>query len=165
MRVSSVEETIDEVKGLFFREQLVEEQILLEIYSSNKGEVSDVDELRLDFDRIYSRKQILKKSILGRYKLIDSAKYQQDFSIQTILAIKNEERYLNACFKSYFVLVPRRSFFKRNEEPMLLASLKNNNFYLLNDFRSQTEKRFFLKRIGDWIKKTISFRTSFKSSN
>ena len=48
---------------------------------------------------------------------------------QLILSIKNEQRYLNAQFHGYFILVPRSSFFKKAEEPMLFASLKNNNYY------------------------------------
>lgn len=161
IRVSSVEQTVEEVKGLFFREQLVEEQILLEILSSSKGECSQVDELRLDFDRIYSRKQIIKKSLLKRFKFIDSAKYEKDFPIQTILDIKNEERYLNAKFKDFFVLVPRQRLFSKAEEPMLFATLRNNNFYLLNESSPQVKPSFF-KRLGDWIQKKISFRTSSK---
>lgn len=164
IRVSSVDETVNEVKGLFFHEQLAEEQILLEIYSSSKDVISDVDELRLDFDRIYSRKQIGKKCLFGRYKFVDSSEYQKDYSVKTILAIKNEQRYLNATFKNFQILLPRKSFFNKSEEPMLFASLKNNNFYLLNDFRSETNEveESFLKKTSRWIKKRISFGTSSK---
>jgi hypothetical protein len=58
--MSSANETVDEVKSLFFDEQLNEERILLEIYGKNNNLVSTVDELRLDFDRIFTRKQLVK---------------------------------------------------------------------------------------------------------
>mgnify|MGYP000253235196 CR=1 FL=1 len=162
IRVSSVDETVNEIKGLFFNEQLVEEKILLEIYSSNSGNVSDVDELRLDFDRIYSKKQIMKKCLFGRFKFVDSSEYQKDYAVKTILAIKSEERYLNATFKDFHVLLPRNSFFKKSGEPLLFASLKNNNFYLLNDFQAEVSKsdKSVFSRFGTWMRKKISFRTS-----
>jgi len=164
IRVSNVEETVSEIKNLLFEEQLVEEQILIEIYSSNTEKISKVDELRLDFDRIFSKKQILKKSVLSRCKFIDSVKYEDDFSIKTILNIKNEERYLNAKFQDYHVLVSRRSFFKNNQEPLLFARLKNNNFYLLNMemVRNEFFLRTFFKNVSSWIQKKISFKTSSK---
>jgi len=158
IRVSSVDETVQEIKGLFFSEQLAEEKILLEIYSASKGTVSEVDELRLDFDRIYAKKQIMKKCLFGRYRFVDSSEYQKDYTVKTVLAIKNEQRYLNATFKNYQILLPRKSFFKRTGEPLLFASLKNNNFYLLNDFDSDVAKtkRSVFSRFGSWMRKKIS---------
>ncbi|MEZ4922669.1 MAG: hypothetical protein R2780_05800 [Crocinitomicaceae bacterium] len=155
IKVSSTEETVAEVQNLFFEEQLAEEQIILEIYSKNNGQTSEVDELRLDFDRIYSRKQLNKKVLLSGYKLVDSSVYQNDFSIQTILGIKNEQRYLNASFKGYMLLIPRGTNIG-GAEPMLFASLKNENFYLLNKERSLSPESKF-KSILSWIK-GISFK-------
>lgn len=164
IRVSSVDDTVQEIKGLFFGEQLTEEKILLEIYSSNSGNFSEVDELRLDFDRIYSKKQIMKKCLFGRFKFVDSTEYKKDYAVKTILAIKSEERYLNAKFKDYYVLLPRTSLFKKTTEPLLFASLKNNNFYLLNDFRADVSKAdtTVLSRFGTWMRKKISFKTFSK---
>jgi hypothetical protein len=162
MRVSNVDEAVAEVEGLFFDEQIIEEQIILEIYSRNRGKISDVDELRLDFDRIFTKKQVQKRSILTGSKLIDSGDFGKDFSIQTVLNIKNEQRYLNAQFHGYFILLPRSSSFKKADEPMLFASLKNNNYYLLNYNEIQTKEnkvKSFLK----WLKAKISFMTSSKS--
>lgn len=164
IRVSNVDDTVREIKNLLFEEQLVEEQILLEIYSANIGKVSQVDELRLDFDRIYSKKQILKKSIFAGGKFIDSAKYDNEFSVQTILGIKNEEKYLNAKFQDYHVLISRSGLLSAKQEPMLFARLKNNNFYLLNQnaLNEKSGIKAFFQRTANWIKKTISFRTSSK---
>jgi hypothetical protein len=159
--MSNTEETVSEVKQLFFDEQLSEEQIMLEIYSSNGTVKSEVDELRLDFDRIFSKKQLQKKALIGGLKISDSADYKFDFSIKTILGIKNEQRYLNATFKGYVVLIPRNSMFNKSAEPMLFASLKNNNFYLLNMEQSQKVPSKF-KSFINWIKKGISFKTYTK---
>jgi hypothetical protein len=93
--------------------------------------------------------------------LVDSSKYKKDFSIATILEIKNEERYLNAQFKSFFILLPREGLIKSKGEPMLFASLKNNNFYLLNQKMSKKDISK-IKQFINWIQKKISFRTSSK---
>ncbi|MEO9534100.1 MAG: hypothetical protein ABJG68_03815 [Crocinitomicaceae bacterium] len=162
LRVSNVDEAVSEVENLFFDEQIIEEQIILEIYSRNRGKISEVDELRLDFDRIFTKKQLQKRGLLTASKFMDSADFGKDFSIQTILSIKNEQRYLNAQFHGYFILVPRSSFFKKAGEPMLFASLKNNNYYWLNhnivEAKPSKVKMFF-----KWIKEKISFKTSSKS--
>lgn len=161
IRVSSEEDTVSEILNLFFDEQLTEEQIMLEIYSQNRGTSSDVDELRLDFDRIFSKKQLKKKALFSGRKLVDSSYHNQDVSITTILGIKNEQRYLNATFRNYVVLLPRTDFFGRTKEPMLLASLKNNNFYWVNPGQSKIQSTPF-KRIGNWIRKRTSSKTSSK---
>ena len=162
LRVSNVDEAVSEVEGLFFDEQIIEEQIILEIYSRNRGKISDVDELRLDFDRIFTKKQLQKRALLSGTKVLDSADYGKDFSIQTVLSIKNEQRYLNAQFHGYFILAPRSSFFKKAEEPMLFASLKNNNYYWLNQNAVQA-KSSKVKSFFRWTKEKISFMTSSKS--
>lgn len=161
IQISSADETVSEVTNLFFEEQLMEEQIMLEIYSKSSSDVSDVDELRLDFDRIYSKKQLKKKALVNGQKLLDSADYSNDFSIQTILGIKNEQRYLNATFKGYLVLLPRNKAFKKTEEPLLFATLRNDNFYLLNQNAIQGNSSLF-KSIRNWIKSVISSKTSSK---
>jgi hypothetical protein len=161
IRMSNEEETVTEVKNLFFTEQIVEEQIMLEIYSKNRGIVSDVDELRLDFDRILTKKQLLKKALLSGCKLTDSAHQIEEFSLSTIISIKNEQRYLTASFRSFLVLIPRNRFVRKPSEPLLFASLKNNNFYLLNREQSQFSPSRF-KTFFNWIKKGISFKTFSK---
>lgn len=164
IRVSSVDEVVDEVKNLLFEEQLKEEQIFLEIYSSSTNKISQVDELRLDFDRIYSKKQINKKCSFGRWKFIDSAKFEKDFSIKTILNIKNEESYLNAKFHDYQILTPGQTIFRKSHEPLLFARLKNNNFYLLSEISEKNRKPLVtrFKQIKSWIQKRISSKTSSK---
>lgn len=155
IRISSTEETVAEVQNLFFEEQLAEEQIILEIYSKNNGQISEVDELRLDFDRIYSKKYLNKKVLLGGYKMVNSSLYHKDFSIQTILGIKNEQRHLNGSFKGYMILITRGTH-SDQIEPMLFASLKNENFYLLNKDRSLNPESK-IKLLLNWIK-GISFK-------
>jgi len=161
IKVSSTDEVLSAINHFFFDEQLVEEQIILEIYSKNRGKISDVDELRLDFDRIYTRKQIQKKAFLSGSVFEDSAEYGKDFSISTILGIKNEQRYLNANFHGFYILKPRNRWFEKAEEPLLFASLKNDNYYCLNQPSksvSSSSKRGF----KGWLKNLISFKTSSK---
>lgn len=150
IQMSNEEETVSGVKNLFFSEQLTEEQIMLEIYSQNKGLVSEVDELRLDFDRIYTKKQLKKKALFSLTKLVDSCQHTEDFSIQTILSIKNEQRYLNASFRGYKILVPRTKLLRKPSEPLLFATLKNDNYYLLNKEQSQF-KPSLSRRIIHWF--------------
>ena len=162
MQMSSVDETIMEVNGLFFDEQIIEEQINLEIYSKNRGKISEVDELRLDFDRIMTRKQLQKRALISGCRFIDSANFEKPFSIGTILNVKAEQRYLSATFKGYYILMPRSAFYKKSQEPLLFASLKNDNFYLLNADQIQ-EKKSRVKTVFNWIQKKIFSKTSSKS--
>lgn len=161
IRVSNEEETVSEVLNLFFDEQLDEEQIMLEVYSQNRGFVSDVDETRLDFDRLFSKSQLKKKSLLTGTKLVDSSHYNKDFSINTILQIKSEQKYVSAIFRSYVVLLPRTSLFSSDREPMLFATLKNNNYYWLNPDQSKPKEKGF-KKFRNWFKKMTSSKTSSK---
>jgi len=163
IRVTNVEETIFEVKNLFACEQLIEEQIVSMIRQNNLGELSEVDELRLDFNRIYSKKAIQSKTRFGRYKLVDSCQFKGAFSVQTILDIKNEQRYLSAKFNGYVVLSKRFGKEKRNE-PYLFASLKNGYFYLLNaeEISSSNIVLNSFKKTFSWIQKKIFFKTSSK---
>lgn len=161
IRMANEEETVVEVKNLFFDEQLAEEQIMLDIFSQNRGFISTVDELRLDFDRIYTKKQIRKKAFLTGTKFVDSSNHTKDFSIETIMGIKNEQRYLNANFKSFMILQPRSKMFVRSEEPMLFATLRNDNFYLLNLKQSVARPSIF-KKASLWIQKRIFSKTYSK---
>lgn len=162
IRVSNEEETVIEVKNLFFDEQLTEEQIMLEIYSQNRGNVSDVDELRLDFDRIFTRKQLVRKAFFKGCKFVDSSNHNEDFSMNTIIGIKEEQKYLSANFRSFMILHPRSKFFGGSNEPMLFATLRNNNFYLVN-LEQATAKPSKFNTISNWIKRKISSKTSLKS--
>jgi hypothetical protein len=164
MRVTSVEETIIEVINLFNSEQQAEQEIAALIRRPNvMGDISGVDELRLDFNRIYSKKDILSRTRFGMFKFADSTAYKNDFPIQTILSVKAEERYLSAKFRNYMILRPR---FRKDEvqEPYLFASLKNGYFYLLNaeEVASSNPIIASFKKSFSWIQKKISFRTSTK---
>ncbi|MEX1001522.1 MAG: hypothetical protein WDZ35_05355 [Crocinitomicaceae bacterium] len=162
IRMSNEVEAVNEVKGLFFIEQLIEEGILLELKGSNKNRLSTADEVRLDFDLIYSKKELLKKAHFSGKKLVDSAKVNTEFSIETILSIKNEQRHVSAIFRNFVVLQPRFACFNRSKEPMLFASLRNDNYYLLNPEMSQNN-RSLLTSFKNWIKNKISFKTSSRS--
>lgn len=133
IKVSNPEQTVQEVRNLLFHDQLLEEQIALEINSANTGVFSDVDELRLDFDRIWSKRQVIRKTLFFRKKWMDSAKLTEEVPVEAILSIKAEERYLNAKFKDIFVLAPGALSFGK-KEIMFFARLKNNNFYLLGTY-------------------------------
>jgi len=133
--------------NLFTQEQRAEDGIRDMIKTKNKGQRSHVDELRLDFNRIFRLKELKSYSRFGFYSLKDSFDYKKDFSVDTIIAIKNEQRYLNACFTDYVILKKR---FGKNHEPFLFASLRNGYFYLLNA-DDLPESNF--KRIKNWFKK------------
>jgi hypothetical protein len=155
--MSNEEEAVTEVKNFFFNQQLDEEQIMLEIFSQNYGTISSVDELRLDFDLIFSKKQLLKKGLFSGCKLVDSSCHNEDFSINTVISIKNEQRYLNATFRSFVVLIPRSKLLRTPSEPLLFASLKNENFYLVNKEQSQFSPTGF-KTLSNWIGKLFKAR-------
>lgn len=162
IQISSTDEVLSAVNHFFFDEQLTEEQLILEIYSKNRGRISDVDELRLDFDRIYTRKQIQKKAFLSGSIFEDSAEYGKEFSISTILGIKNEQRYLSANFHGFYILKPRNRWFQKPSEPLLFASLKNDNFYCLNQPVKSAEPSSKSGFKG-WLKNLISFKMFSKS--
>ena len=159
IRMSNEVEAVEEVKNLFFSEQLIEEGILIELRTKNRNAFSMVDELRLDFDRIYSLPELRKKALFSGKKLVDSAEVKHDFPMSTVLFIKNEQRYLNATFRNFQALVSRSRFFGAHKEPMLFARLKNNNFYLLNPESTLKKSE---NSIWSWIKNAISFKTSSK---
>ena len=165
IRFSCADEAIGEIKNLFFQDQLSEEQILLEIYSPNNGEITKVDLRRLNIDRVFSKKQIAKKWFFGKYKLVDSYKYQNDYSIQTILGIKNEQRRLQVEFKGYYSLIPGSRFSKNREEPLLFAEVGTGIYYLLNDHMLEegNGSKFSIQNLFNWIKKRISSKTSSRS--
>ena len=165
IRFSCADEAIGEIKNLFFQDQLTEEQILVEIYSPNNGEITDVNTNRLNIDRVFSKKQISNKYFFSRCKLVDSVKFQEDYSISTILEIKNEQRRLATEFKGYFVLIPGNKFYAINTEPLLFAQVGPHVYYLLNDslLEDNRSPRFKFKNIFNWIKKRISSKTSSKS--
>lgn len=161
IRVSNSEETVFEVRNLFAAEQLAEDAIQDMIRTRNTGQMSHVDELRLDFNRICRKKDIQQRLRLGAYRFADSVHYKGNFSVDTILNIKNEQRYLAACFSDYVVLMPR---FGSKQEPFLLASLKNGYFYLLNadELPAANPVMNAIKKAFAWIQKKISFKTSTK---
>lgn len=161
IRVSNSDETVFEVKNLFASEQLAEDAIRDMIHTRNQGQMSHVDELRLDFNRICRKRDIQQRIQLGAYRFTDSADYKGTFSIDTILNIKNEQRYLSACFSDYVVLIPR---FGSKQEPCLLASLKNGYFYLLNaeELPPSNPIMHSVKKAMAWIQKKIFSGTSTK---
>ena len=165
IRFSCADEAIGEIKNLFFQDQLVEEQILVEIYSPNNGEITTVDLKRLNIDRVFSKGQIKSKFFFRRHKLLDSFKFQEDYSVRTILDIKNEQRRLNTEFKGFYTLIWGNKFRKQKQEPLLFAMVGENIFYLLNDYLVEENKvkpKFKLKNIFHWIKKGISTKTFSK---
>lgn len=163
IRVSNSDDTIFEVKNLFASEQLSEDAIQDMIRTKNTGQMSHVDELRLDFNRICRRRDIQHVKRLGFYRFSDSSEFNGNFSLDTILNIKNEQRYLSACFSDYVILSLRFGS-NKSGEPYLLASLKNGYFYLLNadELPPSNPVMHSVKNFFAWILKKISFRTSSK---
>lgn len=165
IRFSCADEAIGEIKNLFFHDQLIEEQILVEIYSPNNNEITETSLNRLNIDRVFSKKQITKKYFFSRCKLVDSVKFQGDYSIRTILEIKSEQRRLGTEFKGFFVLLPGKRFYNIDSEPLLFAKVGPHVYYLLNDYLLEEDNvpHFKFKNIFNWIKKRISSKTSSKS--
>lgn len=163
IRVSNSDETVFEVKSLFASEQLAEDAIHDMIRTKNLGQKSHVDELRLDFNRICRKRDLQQVRRFGFYSFKDSSEFKGKFSVDTILNIKNEQRYLAACFSDYVILTPRFGS-KKMGEPYLFASLKNGYFYLLNadELPPSNPLMHSVKNFFAWILKKISFRTSSK---
>lgn len=164
IRFSCADEAIGEIKNLFFQDQLTEEEILVEIYSPNNSEITTVNMNRLNIDRVFSKKQIANKYFFSRCKLVDSVKFQDDYSIRTILEIKSEQRRLETKFRGFFVLMPGNKFYAMDSEPLLFAQVGPNVYYLLNDYLLEEDRapRFKFKNIFSWIKKRISSKTYSK---
>ncbi len=164
IRFSCADEAIGEIKNLFFQDQLTEEEILVEIYSPNNSEITTVNMNRLNIDRVFSKKQITNKYFFSRCKLVDSVKFQDDYSIRTILEIKSEQRRLETKFRGFFVLMPGNKFYAMDSEPLLFAQVGPNVYYLLNDYLLEEDRapRFKFKNIFSWIKKRISSKTYSK---
>lgn len=160
IRVSSAEDVLFEVHNLFAGEELSEDAVRDMILTKNTGVMSHVDELRLDFNRIFRKREIRHVRRCGAYAFKDSFEYCGKFSTETILNIKNEQRYLSACFSDYMVLIPR--FGSSRQEPYLFASLKNGYYYLLNAEELPPSNPLWasVKKLGGWILKKISFKTS-----
>ncbi len=165
IRFSCEDEALGEVKNLFFRDQLSEEQILLEIYSPNGSEFTQLDLKRLNIDRVFSKRQISNRYLLKRFKLVDSYNYQGDYSVRTILEIKSEQRRLGVEFKGFYTLLPSNSFIKLKSEPLLFAEVGPNIFYSLNNYLMDNSRKpkFKIQNIFHWIKKRISSKTYTKS--
>lgn len=157
IQFSCEEETVGEVRNLFFNEQLSEEQILLELYSPNDGSCTKLNPNTLNLDKVFSRKELAKKCRFKNCKLIDSSRYQKEFSVETILNIKKEQRKLGVVFKGLFVLVSKNSLSNSQTEPLLFASIDKNILYLLNDhiLVSSSERLSSFKKIKNWIQKKI----------
>jgi hypothetical protein len=162
LHVSGPEQTVGQIKNLFFIEQLQEEKILLELYSPNSQEITQVNPNRLHIDLVFSKRQLQKKRLFGWYKWQDSAKVDTRFSVDTILTIKNEQKALNTTFKSFYVLVPRLQFFSKHTEPLLFTCIGDNIYYLINQNNSTHEKKSILNSPKFWTKIKTFLTAYFK---
>lgn len=160
IRIASAEDTVFEVKNLFSNELFIENQITNRIKQNQPKIYSEVDELRLDFNRIYTKRTIAKKIRLARFRHESSSNYKGEFSIQTILSIKAEQRYLSAQFKG-FTILKRRFNFGEQSEPYLFAALKNGHYYLLNADKVESKHPAIIifKFSLNWLSKKIFSKT------
>ncbi len=164
---SCADGALKEVKNLFFQQQLIEENILIELYSPNSVNETILDQTRLNIDHVFSKRQISKKCLLGRYKFVDSFNYQNDYSAETILQVKNEQRRLGLDFKGFYILTAKGRFSKeRKKEPLLFLGIGNNTFYLLNAaFQLKEDKKAASttsNKFAHWIKNETFLKTFFK---
>ena len=162
IHVSGPEQTVGQIKNLFFSEQLEEEKILLELYSPNGLEISNINPNLLNVDHVFSKRQLKKRSFFGRFKWMDSAKYQERYTVDTILAIKNEQRQLNTVFKGYFVLVPRGLGKQNKQEPMLFTCVGENIYYLVNHRNKDINRISNLNKFQTWISTKTFLKRFFK---
>lgn len=164
IRIASAEDVVFEVRNLFSNELFIENQILNRIQQNHTKSFSKVDELRLDFKRIYSKKTIARKIRFGRFKHENSSNFKGEFSIETILSIKAEQRYLSAQFKGYTILKKRFDFGKEVREPYLFAALKNGHYYLLNADKVESKHPAIVifKSSINWLSKKIFSKTYIK---
>ena len=164
IRFSCADEAIGEIKNLFFRDQLEEEQILLYIYSKNKNRAANIDLNRLNIDRIFSKRQLVRRAPFSRGILMDASLIHFDYSIQTILAIKEEQHRLKTEFKNYYSLNTQSGRKGEEVEPLLFAQLRGDVYYLLNPEALDVHKSrsLSLKSILNWIKNRIFSKTSTK---
>jgi hypothetical protein len=165
IRFSCADEALGEIRNLFFRDQLEEEQIMLYIYSKNMSPSAEVDLNRLNIDRVFSKRQLVRRSPFSRGNLMDTTHLSYDFSIQTILDIKEEQHRLAVEFKNFFALSTQYGKKGEEVEPLLFAQLQGDVFYLLNPavMKEHKKRSFSVKSTFNWIKNRIFSRTSTKS--
>lgn len=167
IQFSCEEEAVGEVWNLFFSEQLSEEQILLELYSPNDGSFTALNQNMLDLDKVFSKKELSKKCRFRKCKIIDSSRHQKEFSVETILSIKKEQRKLKVTFKGLYILVSRNALSNSKDEPLLFAAIDKNIFYLLNShiLNGPPSNLSFAKNIKNWIQKRTFLKMFSKLSN
>ncbi len=164
IRFSCADEALGEIKNLFFLDQLAEERILLEIFSQNDEEFHPLSLENLSKDQLFTQGQLLKKGFRTNQKFVDSCKYQGDYSVKTILAIKDEQRRLNCQFKGYYILLSNRRLATLNKEPELYIRMTESTYYWINPAVGTQKKfqRFHLLNFFNWIKSVIFTKMSSK---
>ncbi len=164
IRFSCADEALGEIKNLFFLDQLAEERILLEIFSPNDDEFKSLDIVDISKDQIFTQNQLLKKGFRTNQKFVDSCKYQGDYSVKTILTIKDEQRRLNCQFKGFYILLSNRRIAAINKEPELYLRITESTYYWINPAVGTQKKfqRFHLLNFFNWIKSAISTKMSSK---
>lgn len=165
IRFSCADEAIGEIKNLFFRDQLEEEQIMLRIFTKNEEHGTKVDLKRLNIDRVFSNRQLKRRSPFNRGKLTDASVYHYDYSVNTILGIKEEQKRLEVEFKNFMALITPSKRKANNQEPLLFAHLERDVYYLLNPeiLEEYQPKAHSFKSILNWIKNRIFTKTSTQS--
>lgn len=164
IRFSCADEAIGVVKNLFFQDQLEEERILLEIYSPNGDGYTEIDLNSLNVDRIFSKKQIVKKHLHGRTKFVDSNRYQEHYAVTTILSIKNEQRRLKVEFKGIYAVISKKRMGKVLAEPLLFSAIGEDVYFLLNptNLVDYERKKRGIISLFQWIQNKIFIKTSSK---
>lgn len=163
---SCADDALKQVKAIFFEDQLDEEEILIELYSPNNAKFTTVAQCKLNIDRVYSKRQITKKCILGQFEFVDSFHYKKKYAVQTILTIKNEQRRLGVKLAGFYILNPVGILTKlRKKEPLVFVGVGNDIFYLLNDFENEQNKgnTHTIKKISSWIQNKTFLKMFFKS--
>lgn len=164
IRFSCADEALGEIKNLFFLDQLAEERILLEIFSPNDEVFKPLSLDKISKDQLFTQSQLLKKGFRTNQKFVDSCKYQGDYSVETILTIKDEQRRLNCQFKGYYILLSNKRLATLNKEPELYLRITESTYYWINPTVGTQKKfqRFHLLNFFNWIKNAISTKTSSK---
>ena len=164
IRFSCADEALGEIKNLFFLDQLAEERILLEIFSPNDEVFKSQNINNLPQYQVFTQSQLLKKGFMTNQKFVDSCKYQGDYSVKTILSIKDGQRRLNCQFKGFYILLSNRRLATLNKEPELYLRITESTYYWIHPAVGTQKKfqRFHLLNFFNWIKIAISTKMSSK---
>lgn len=128
---------LKQAKDILDEDHSIEGRILAELNAGKRVEEStDVNMDLLDKNRIYTKNQIKELCLTYRLRFVNSNMFKNDIPQETVFKIKAEEKKLNTTFKNLKIIAPKRTLELGDcdGDPLLFASLGNNEFYLLDQW-------------------------------